>query len=151
MKQIDNSKTNEQNTKLSNDLAVERDEWKKKVTELVFKMKDNRNLSEIQVYQLSYRQQAQEKLAVYRTLLEQRQVMLDTQFRDRFREYSIGYDLKLNGTEKTTFTNADCGAMRIQIAMIRAQIQYFEECVKTLDNLGFAVRNRIEIISQQLI
>jgi hypothetical protein len=34
--------------------------------------------------------------------------------------------------------------------MMRAQILYFEECVKTLDNFGFAVRNKLEILSQQL-
>ena len=49
------------------------------------------------------------------------------------------------------FVNTDVAALKLQVKMISVQISYFEECVKTLDNFGFAVRNKIEIVSQQLI
>lgn len=151
MKQIDNKKTLEQNTGLEKELNNERGEWNEKIIELINMMKDNRKLSEAQVYQLSYRQQVQERIAIYRILKEKRQGMLDTQLKERFREYTIGYDIKLNGSEKSAFSNADCAALRQQVNMINTQIEYFLECVKTLDNFGFAVRNKLEIISQQLI
>lgn len=151
MKPIDDKKILEQNAKLESELNKERDEWNTKVIDLVGLMKDNKKLSEAQVFQLSYRQQVQERLAIYRVILEKRQNALDVQLRDRFREYSLSYDLKLNGTEKSTFSNADCVALKQQVSMIKTQITYFEECVKTLDNFGFAVRNKIEIISQQLV
>lgn len=151
MKPLDDSKIVAQNKQLEEELNNERKEWNKNVMDLVQMMKENRKLSEAQVIQLSYRQQVQERLATYRILLEKRQGMLDVQLKDRFREYTIGYDIKLNGTEKSTFSNADCHSLKQQVAMIKTQIMYFEECVKTLDNFGFAVRNKIEIISQQLI
>ena len=47
--------------------------------------------------------------------------------------------------------SADLNALKQQINMIKTQITYFEECVKTLDNFGFAVRNKLEILSQQLV
>jgi len=150
MKQIDDKKTLEQNVKLEEELTKERNEWKDKVIELISSMKDNRKLSEAQVIQLSYRQQVQERLASYRILLEKRQNLLDVQLRDRFRDYTLSYDIKLNGTEKMSFSNADCVALKQQVSMIKTQITYFEECVKTLDNFGFAIRNKIEIISQQI-
>ena len=151
MKPLDDKKTIEQNNLLEKELENERSEWKNKVIALIDMMKDNKKLSEAQVYQLSYRQQVQEKLAAYRILLEKRQGMLETQMVTRFRDYSLSYDIKLSSAEKNSFISADCNALKQQVSMIKTQINYFEECVKTLDNFGFAVRNKLEIISQQLI
>ena len=151
MKPVDDKKIVEQNIKLEDELKKEREEWKDKVIELINMMKDNKNLSEAQVFQLSYRQQVQEKLAAYRILVDKRQSMLETQMTSRFRDYCLNYDIKLSSSEKNSFVSADCVALKQQVNMIKAQIMYFEECVKTLDNFGFAVRNKLEILSQQLM
>ena len=151
MKPLDDKKIIEQNAILEKELENERREWKDKVIELVNMMKDNKKLSESQVFQLSYRQQVQEKLAAYRILIEKRQGMLETQSTARFRDYTLNYDIKLSSSEKSSFVSADLNALKQQINMIKTQITYFEECVKTLDNFGFAVRNKLEILSQQLV
>jgi len=151
MKPLDDKKTVEQNTKLEEEFKREREEWKDKILELINMMKDNKKLSEAQIYQLSYRQQVQEKLASYRILMEKRQGMLETQSVARFRDYTLNYDIKLSSGEKNSFVSADLNALKQQINMVKTQITYFEECVKTLDNFGFAVRNKLEIISQQLV
>ena len=151
MKPVDDKKIVEQNIKLEDELKKEREEWKDKVIELINMMKDNKKLSEAQVFQLSYRQQVQEKLAAYRILVDKRQSMLETQMTSRFRDYCLNYDIKLSSSEKNSFVSADCIALKQQVNMIKAQIMYFEECVKTLDNFGFAVRNKLEILSQQLM
>lgn len=151
MKPLDDKKIIEQNAKLEEELAKERAEWKDKVIELINMMKDNKKLSEAQVFQLSYRQQVQEKLATYRILMEKRQGVLETQTTSRFRDYTLNYDIKLSSSEKSSFVSADLNALKQQISMIKTQITYFEECVKTLDNFGFAVRNKLEILSQQLV
>ena len=148
---MEDKKILEQNVKLEEELKKERKEWGEKVIELINMMKENKKLSESQVYQLSYRQQVQERLAFYRILVEKKQGALEKQMTDRFREYCISYDIKLSGSEKNAFVSADCQALKQQVNMIKAQITYFEECVKTLDNFGFAVRNKLEIISQQLV
>ena len=137
MKPMEDKKIFEQNVKLEEELKKEREEWKNKVIELV--------------YQLSYRQLVQERLAIYRILIEKKQGQLENQMTARFREYSLSYDIKLSGSEKNAFVSADCQALKQQVNMIKAQITYFEECVKTLDNFGFAVRNKLEILSQQLV
>lgn len=148
---LDDKKIVEQNELLEKELEKERADWKNKVIELINMMKDNKKLSEAQVFQLSYRQQVQEKLATYRILMEKRQSMLENQMVSRFRDYSLKYDIKLSSAEKNAFVSADCNALKQQVNMIKTQITYFEECVKTLDNFGFAVRNKLEIISQQLV
>lgn len=150
MKPFDDKKTIEVNEQLEIGLNKEREEWNGKVIELVNMMKDNKKLSEAQVFQLSYRQQVQERIAKYKILVEKKQGELDKQTVSRYRDYMLNYDIKLNDKEKSAFVSADCTALKQQVNMMRIQINFFEECVKTLDNFGFAVRNKIEILSQQL-
>ena len=93
----------------------------------------------------------QDKLAEYRILHEKRQEMFDKQTTDRFREYKLSYDIKLSGSETQAFVQSDCKALKLQLKMIHTQIIYFEESIKTLDNIGYAIKNKIEIVSNQLI
>jgi hypothetical protein len=151
MKPIDDEKINNINTTLEERFKEERSDWNNKIIELVESIKHTSKLSEAQVIQLSYRQMIQDKLAEYRILHEKRQEMFDKQTTDRFREYKLSYDIKLSGSETQAFVQSDCKALKLQIKMIHTQIIYFEESIKTLDNIGFAIKNKIEIMSHQLI
>ena len=151
MKAIDDKKINETNVTLEERFKEERTEWNGKIINLIESIKSTTKLAESQVIQLSYRQIIQDKLAEYRILHEKRQEMLDKQTVDRFREYKLSYDIKLSSSETQMFVQADCKALKLQIKMIHTQIIYFEESIKTLDNLGFAIKNKIEIMSNQLI
>lgn len=151
MKAIDDKKINETNVTLEERFKEERTEWNGKIINLIESIKSTTKLAEAQVIQLSYRQIIQDKLAEYRILHEKRQEMLDKQTVDRFREYKLSYDIKLSSSEAQAFVQADCKALKLQIKMIHTQIVYFEESIKTLDNLGYAIKNKIEIMSNQLI
>jgi hypothetical protein len=151
LKAIDDKKINETNVTLEERFKEERTEWNGKIINLIESIKCTTKLAEAQVIQLSYRQIIQDKLAEYRILHEKRQEMLDKQTVDRFREYKLSYDIKLSSSEAQAFVQADCKALKLQIKMIHTQIIYFEESIKTLDNLGYAIKNKIEIMSNQLI
>ena len=151
MKPVDDDKIKGQNKELEERFATERKNWGNDITTLVKSTGDTSKLNEAQVYQLSYRQMCVEKLAEYRILLEKRQELFDKQCASRFREYTTNYDIKLSGAEKTLFIQADCSELKLQIKMLSVQINFFEETIKTLDNLGFAIRNKIEIVSKQLM
>jgi hypothetical protein len=151
MKPIDDEKINNINITLEERFKAERTDWNSKIIELVESIKHTSKLSEAQVIQLSYRQMIQDKLAEYRILHEKRQEMFDKQTTDRFREYKLSYDIKLSGTETQAFVQSDCKALKLQLKMIHTQIIYFEESIKTLDNIGYAIKNKIEIVSHQLI
>ena len=151
MKPIDDDKTNKTNVTLEERFKDERTDWNEKIINLIESIKQTSKLAESQVIQLSYRQMIQDKLAEYRILHEKRQEMLDKHTVDRFREYKLSYDIKLSSSEAQAFVNADCKALQLQIKMIHTQIVYFEESIKTLDNLGYAIKNKIEMMSNQLI
>lgn len=151
MKPIDDDKINKTNVTLEERFKEERTDWNDKIITLIESIKHTSKLAEAQVIQLSYRQMVQDKLAEYRILHEKRQEMFDKQTTERFREYKLGYDIKLSSAETQAFVQSDCKALKLQIKMIHTQIMYFEESIKTLDNLGFAIKNKIEIMSHQLI
>ena len=144
MKPIDDEKINKTNVTLEERFKEERTDWNNKIIALVESIKHTSKLSEAQVIQLSYRQIIQDKLAEYRILHEKRQEMFDKQSVDRFREYKLGYDIKLSSSETQAFVQSDCKSLKLQIKMIHTQIIYFEECIKTLDNIGYAIKNKIE-------
>jgi hypothetical protein len=151
LKPIDDDKINKTNVTLEERFKEERADWNDKIISLVETIKHTPQLSEAQVIQLSYRQMIQDKLAEYRILHEKRQEMFDKQTTDRFREYKLSYDIKLSSAETQAFVQSDCKALKLQIKMIHTQIMYFEESIKTLDNIGYAIKNKIEIVSHQLI
>lgn len=151
MKAIDDEKINKTNVTLEERFKEERADWNDKIINLIGTIKFTDKLAEAQVIQLSYRQMIQEKLAEYRILHEKRQEMFDKQTVDRFREYKLSYDIKLSSSETQMFVQSDCKALKLQLKMIHTQIVYFEESIKTLDNLGYAIKNKIEIVSHQLM
>lgn len=151
MKPIDDSKTKEVNAELEERFKTERAKWNKDIIELVKCLNNTNKLSEAQVTQLSYRQIIQDKLAEYRILKEKREEAFDKLCQVRAKEYTTGSEIKLTNAEKNKFASNDHSATKQQVHMISTQITYLEECVKTLDNLGFAIKNKIEIVSQQLI
>jgi hypothetical protein len=151
LKPIDDDKINKTNVTLEERFKEERADWNDKIITLVENIKHTAKLSESQVIQLSYRQMIQDKLAEYRILHEKRQEMFDKQTTDRFREYKLSYDIKLSSAETQAFVQSDCKALKLQIKMIHTQIMYFEESIKTLDNIGYAIKNKIEIVSHQLV
>lgn len=150
MKPIEDDKINKTNVTLEERFKEERTDWNSKIISLIETIKHTSKLSESQVIQLSYRQMIQDKLAEYRILHEKRQEMLDKQTADRFREYKLSYDIKLSSSETQMFVQSDCKALKLQLKMIHTQIIYFEESIKTLDNIGYAIKNKIEIMSHQL-
>lgn len=151
MKPIDDENINKTNITLEERFKEERADWNNKIITLIESIKYTQKLAEAQITQLSYRQMLQDKLVEYRILHEKRQEVFDKQTVDRFREYKLSYDIKLSSSETQAFVQSDCKALKLQIKMIQTQIIYFEESIKTLDNLGFAIKNKIEIMSNQLI
>ena len=151
MKPIDDENINKTNITLEERFKEERADWNNKIITLIESIKYTQKLAEAQITQLSYRQMLQDKLVEFRILHEKRQEIFDKQTVDRFREYKLSYDIKLSSSETQAFVQSDCKALKLQIKMIQTQIIYFEESIKTLDNLGFAIKNKIEIMSNQLI
>lgn len=151
MKEVDESKTQTLNEELEKRFKEEREDWNKKLFEVIGSIKDNKKLTEAQVIQLSYRQIIMDKLTEYRILCDKRQESYDKLIQKRSDAYENQSARKLSAVDKKIYLSGDYACLNRQIKMIERQIVYLEESVKTLDNLGFAIRNKIEIVSNQLV
>ena len=151
MKPVDETKTQKVNEELVKRFEEERSEWNEKLFEVIGSIKDNKKLTEAQVIQLSYRQIIMDKLTEYRVLCDKRQESYDKLIQKRNDEYENKSAKKLSAVEKKTCLTGDYASLNRQIKIIERQISYLEETIKTLDNLGFAIKNRIEILSNQLL
>ena len=137
--------TGEANEELAKRLAKDRDDWKEKISHLVGLLKEVRNLSECQVNMLSYRQILLDKITDFKTTKQKRQGAYYRYYKIKYREYSIDYDVKLTSGEKVAFIKADLSHLRTQMEMLQSHMDYYQECIKTCDNLAFAIRNRISL------
>ena len=99
---------------------------------------------------LSYRQILLENTSDLKTMIYKRNATWEKYYRTQYREYTLNYDVKLTSGEKHQFIKADLSALRTQIDMLQSHVDYYYECIKTLDNLAFAIRNRIRLDEEHI-
>ena len=151
MKVIDETKTQAINDELEKRFKTEREDWNDKMFDVINSIKDTKQLTEAQVRGLSYRQIAMDKLTEYRILCDKRQESYDKVIQKRSDEYENQSARKLSSIDKKVCLSGDYASLNRQIKLISRQITYLEETIKTLDTLNFAIRNKIEIINNQLM
>ena len=142
---FDDTQIKEANEQLELRLGSDRNDWKAKIKDLVSKLKNMNELAECQVRMLSYRQILLDKVTDFKTTIYKRNATWDKYYKNQYREYSINYDVKLTNGEKHQFIKADLSSLKTQIDMLQSHIDYYYECIKTLDNMAFAIRNRINL------
>ena len=141
--------TREANIKLEDLLNRDKTKWMTDIKSLVSDLRNIRKLSECQVTMLSYRQMLLDKLTEMRIMIYKRNLAWDRHYKQKYGDYSINYDLKLNQTERNSFIDADMGQFKLQIRLLEAHVTFYQDCVKTLDNMGFAIRNRIRLEDEE--
>jgi gluconate kinase len=146
---FDDTQIKQANEELETRLANDRVDWKNKINDLVHKIKNMNDLAECQVNMLSYRQILLDKVTDFKTMIYKRNATWERYYRQQYREYHLNYDIKLTSGEKHQFIKADLSALRTQIDMLQSHVDYYYECIKTLDNMAFAIRNRIRLDDEQ--
>ena len=145
--------TNNEESKLTNDekllkleeqLQTFRNTWGDRIITLVKKIKNVELLKDAQVDMLSYRQMLVEQLIKFNVRLRKSETIYEQKYKNRFITY-FNYDYKLNDKQKDSFVNADLAFYRRQISLLESQTDYYRECIKTLDQMGWAIKNRINI------
>ena len=135
---------NELAAKLEDRLRKDRETWMVKIESLIQMMKNITKLSQAQVYMLSYRQILIDKQADFQYTIYRKNSDYEVFYRSKFMEY-VNSSTKLNGGERDRIVKADLTAIRRQINILESHMNFYKECIKTLDNMGFAIRNRIKL------
>jgi hypothetical protein len=130
--------------KLDEYLDAQRNEWTAKIKGLTEDLKVGINLEEVSAYTLSYRQIMVEQLASIGTKIRSQKTVCDRLYKQKWIEY-YNYDYKLTDKQRERFLEADMADDRHMLELLETQKAFLEGSIKTLDNMGFAIKNRLDI------
>lgn len=129
---------------LDNYLSKQREEWTSKIKALTDDLKRGTNLEEVSAYTLSYRQILVEQLAIMGNRIKSQKATVDRRWKEKWIEY-YNYDYKLTDKMREKFVEADIADDTQILEFLNTQKSFIEGSVKTLDNMGFAIKNRLDI------
>jgi len=129
---------------LDEKLAIERGSWTEKITELAKRIKYINGLEDLIAEMLSHRQVLVDRSTQMNIMIKKQKARIDVLWRENFIKY-YNFDYKLTDKQKEQFLVADMTEDHQKIGLLEAQLDFYKESVKTLDNMGFAVRNRLAI------
>ena len=130
--------------KLDEYLDQQRLEWTQKIKDLTEDLKHGQNLEKVSAYTLSYRQIMVEQLASLGSRIRTQKSTVDRLYKQKWIEY-YNYDYKLTDKQRERFLEADLADDKHMLELLETQKSFLEGSVKTLDNMGFAIKNRLDI------
>lgn len=123
----------------------ERSEWSEKIRQLSIRMKNIREIGEVQVDLFSNRQ----FLLEYASKLGQVMSKLNSRYRkdrgDKMKHYSENTQVKYGTNEKTPLIEGDLTEIKERIDVVDTQISFINETIKTVDFMLYGVKDRIRL------
>ena len=125
-------------------LAGQRQDWTAKIRELAKSFKNIDDLNEAMVTIPSYRQIIIEQIAQLNIKIKQQERRISKVYKESFIKY-YEYDYKLTDKQKESFLKADMSDDSMILSLLETQMDFYKESVKTLDNMSWAVRNKLQL------
>ena len=125
-------------------LSKQRDDWTLKIRTLAEDLKLGNNLEDVSSYTLSYRQILVEYLTTMGNRIRTQKTVVDKRYKEKWIEYYT-YDYKLTDKMREKFIEADISDEISILELLQTQKSFIEGSIKTLDNMGFAIKNRIDM------
>ncbi len=125
-------------------LSKQREDWTLKIKGLTEDLKIGTNLEEVSAYTLSYRQVLVEMLATMGNKIRSQKSTIDKKYKEKWMEY-YSFDYKLTDRQREKFVEADIADDTHILELLQTQKSFIEGSVKTLDNMGFAIKNRLDM------
>lgn len=126
-------------------LEKERGEYTEKISEAIGMIDKIYRISEAQVLMLSYRHMMVDKIIKYRAAIYKKKSN-DQNFRKlRYEYYKTQHEVRLDYREINQFIDSDMALRIRQTEALENHVNFFSQCVDTMDKLGFAIRNKIQI------
>lgn len=130
--------------KLDERLASQREKWTRKITALAHGIKKLDGMEVVIGDILHTRQLLVEQLMYVQLKGKEQKKQVDVKWKEAWIRY-YNYDYKLADKIKSQFLEAELADDKMILSQLENQIEFYKESIKTLDNMGFAVRNRLAI------
>jgi hypothetical protein len=130
---------------LEEQFTNERSEWTERIRELSIRMRNIREMAEVQVELYSDRQ----RLLEYAYKLGQILTKLNARFRGDRRNkmvyYSEEHNTRYGANEKTALIDGDLTELKRKIDVVDNHMSFMNETVKTVDHFLYGVKSRIAL------
>jgi hypothetical protein len=125
--------------------APERTEWTERVRELSIRMKNIREIAEVQVELYSDRQ----KILEYSYKLGQILTKLNSNYRTEKRAkmvyYSEEHNTRYGANEKNSLIDGDLAEIKRKIDLVDNHMSFMNETTKTIDHMLYGIKSRISL------
>ncbi|MDC0008859.1 hypothetical protein OAE73_00700 [bacterium] len=129
---------------LDRKLSSQRTEWTNNIKGLASSLR-NLNLMEETISEvLSSRQSLVEQMSYFNMKVKEQKGKVAIRYREAYVRY-YEYDYKLGEKQKERFIETDLADENMILSHLENQVEFFKDSVKTLDNMGFAIRNRLAL------
>ena len=130
-------------------INARRDIWTSNITENVIEQLSSDVLSKLntaEVYALSYREKAVSELYSIKGLLFKAGANYDEKYEKEYKKYMFSTDVKLSPAERTKCIDNKLRNEKELIDLYERYITFLSDCVKTLDNFAYAIKNKYDTI-----
>jgi hypothetical protein len=130
---------------LDDALEKERSEFTGKISDIIKLIGNINSISEAQVYMLSYRHMLVDKLTKLRGAIYRKKANDENFKKLRYEYYKTQHDVRLDYREINQFIASDMSLRTRQTDLLDSQINYYQQCIETLDKMGYAIKSKITI------
>jgi hypothetical protein len=135
--------TEERLEKLNIFLQEKRTNWKERIHEISEELRDIKNIVNITVLVNSYRSMLIENIADMAVKIRKRYSAYNANYKIKYHGY-LRYDYKLSDKRIDIFVQSDLRYKLDEIGFLEIQLEFYKEAVKTLDQMTWAIKNRIQ-------
>jgi hypothetical protein len=129
---------------LDQKLSTQRSNWSNKIKELSEGLRNINQMESVISELLSTRQILIDNIAYINMKVKEQRATIASRYREQYIRY-FEYDYKLSDKQKERFIETDLRDDNMILSHLENQLDFLKESVKTLDNMGFAVRNRLAL------
>jgi|TARA_B110000444_G_scaffold258772_1_gene300630 hypothetical protein len=129
---------------LDQKLSAQRNEWSVTIRELAQGLRHINGMEAVIANVLSSRQTLVDQMAYINVKIKQQKKVIAGKYREAYIRY-YNYDYKLGEKQKEKFLENDLADDNMILSHLENQMDWLRDSVKTLDNMGFAIRNRLAI------
>jgi|TARA_Y100000389_G_C17325294_1_gene445234 hypothetical protein len=129
---------------LDGKLSRQRTEWTNNIKKLAQSLRNLNLMEETIAEVLSSRQSLVEQMSYLNMKVKEQKAKVAIRYREAYIRY-YEYDYKLGEKQKERFIETDLADENMILSHLENQVEFFKDSVKTLDNMGFAIRNRLAL------
>lgn len=125
--------------------ATERTEWTAEIKGIAARFKNVEDLVDVQVDLYSKRQQAVEYMHQLMVLQSRLKKAWVTEYKKAYDALGLEQDFRYSEKEKQRLADEKTSLSKLKLDVLQSHVDFFRETVKTIDNMVFGVKHRLEI------